>query len=54
MSDKGSILKRTADWARDERESKKAGRILILNKYNMEKSLLDEVHHLYSDVSDST
>jgi len=49
MSDKGSVLERSAEWARAEKQFSRNGKIHILNKYNMKSSLLEEVGSLYSD-----
>lgn len=54
MSDKGGVLERSAEWAHAEKQFSRNGKIHILNKYNMNSSLLEEVGRLYSDVSEST
>jgi hypothetical protein len=55
MSDKESILRLSAAWARKEKDvDPKGGKILVLNKSRMDKSLLEDVGRLYSDVSAGT
>lgn len=51
MSVNENVLKRSAEWAHAEKQFKRKGKLLILNKYNMESSLLKEVENCYSDVS---